>query len=67
MSESKSGQIDTVMHEDRLFPPSAEFSGKSRIGSMEAYETLWNEAKANPTAFWEKLAQEELHWFEPFN
>ena len=66
MSESKSGQIDTVMQEDRLFPPTAEFAAKSRIGSMQAYESLWNEAKADPTAFWEKLAKEELHWFEPF-
>ena len=43
MSEAKSGQIDTVMQESRLFPPSAEFASKSRIGSMEAYNKLWNE------------------------
>lgn len=67
MSESKSGQIDTVMHEDRLFPPSLEFAAKSRVGSMQAYEDLWNEAKADPTAFWENLAATELHWFEPFS
>ena len=65
-SASQSGQIDTVMHESRLFPPSAEFAAKSRIGSMEAYEKLWNEAKDDPTAFWDKLAKEELHWFEPY-
>ncbi len=67
MSDSKSGQIDSVMQEDRLFPPSAEFSAKSRVGSMEAYEKLWNEAKENPVEFWEKLAKDELHWFEPFS
>ena len=66
MSESKSGQIDTVMQESRLFPPSAEFAAKSRIGSMAAYEELWNEARSDPTAFWDKLAKEELHWFEPY-
>ncbi len=67
MSDNKSGQIDTVMQEDRLFPPTTEFASKSRIGSVEAYEQLWNEAKADPPAFWEKLAKEELHWFEPFS
>ena len=66
MSDSKSGQIDTVMHEDRLFPPTAEFASKSLIGSPEAYEALWNEAKDDPIAFWDKLAKEELHWFEPY-
>ena len=66
MSESSGGQIDTVMQEDRLFPPSADFAGKSRIGSMDAYQQLWDEAKQDPTAFWGKLAKEELHWHEPF-
>ena len=27
------GQIDTVMHEERLFPPPAEFAAKAKIGS----------------------------------
>lgn len=60
------GQIDTVMQEDRLFPPSAEFSSKSVIGSMAVYEALYAEAKANPEKFWGDLAREELHWFKPF-
>ncbi len=60
------GQIDTVMQEDRLFPPSAEFSGASVIGSMAVYEALYAEAKANPEKFWGDLAREELHWFKPF-
>jgi len=67
MSESTSGQIDTVMIEDRLFPPSEEFASKCAIGSMEAYQTLYDEAKANPEAFWDKLAKAELHWFKPYD
>ena len=65
MSESGSS-IDTVMHEDRLFPPSADFAARSRIGSAEAYQQLWDEAKADPIAFWDRLAKDELHWFEPY-
>ena len=60
-----SGQLDTVMHEARLFPPSEAFAAKARIGSPEAYEALWNEAAADPIAFWDKYAQ-ELHWFKPY-
>jgi len=60
------GQIENVMHETRLFPPPAEFAAKARIGSLEAYEKMWNEAAADPPAFWGKLA-EELHWFRPFD
>jgi acetyl-CoA synthetase len=61
-----SGQIDTVMHESRLFPPSAEFSAKARIKSLAEYEELWNRAKADPVKFWSDIAREELHWFKPF-
>jgi len=67
MSENTGGQIDNVMHETRLFPPSEEFAAQSKIGSMAAYQELYDEAKADPEAFWGKLAQEELHWFKPFD
>jgi len=66
MSSVSTGQIDTVMHEDRLFPPAPEFSARARIGSLQAYQQLYDEAKADPEAFWARLAREELHWFQPF-
>jgi len=61
-----SGQLDTVMREERLFPPPAEFAAKANIGSLAAYQALWKEAAADPEAFWGKLAS-ELHWFKPFD
>ncbi|MCE9528324.1 MAG: AMP-binding protein, partial [Planctomycetales bacterium] len=61
-----SGQIDTVMHEDRLFPPSEEFCAKALIGSKAAYEQLYEAAKKDPDKFWGDLARKELHWFKPF-
>jgi len=67
MSENTSGQIDTVMTEDRLFPPSEEFASQASIGSMDAYQQVYDEAKADPIAFWDKLAKEELHWFKPYD
>ncbi|MEW4451629.1 acetate--CoA ligase [Bremerella sp. JC817] len=66
MSDGKTGQIDNVMHESRLFPPSEEFASKAQIKSIEDYEKIWNEAKADLPAFWDKFAKEELHWFEPY-
>ena len=66
MAEDKSGQIDTVMKEERLFPPPKAFAEKARIGSMEEYERLWKEAADDTEGFWGKLAG-ELHWFKPFD
>jgi acetyl-CoA synthetase len=66
MPEPSNGQLDTVMQESRLFPPPAEFAKRARIKSMDEYQRLWDEAAADPPAFWAKLAKEELHWFHPF-
>jgi acetyl-CoA synthetase len=66
MSEHGDGQIDTVMVEHRLFPPSTEFSAQARIPSMQAYQELYDHAAADPEAFWAAEAREHLHWFKPF-
>jgi len=66
MSDGASGQIDNVMQEDRLFPPSAEFSAQAGISSMEQYQQLYDAAKDDPDTFWGEAARDELHWFEPF-
>jgi acetyl-CoA synthetase len=34
---------------------------------MKAYQALYDEAKADPAAFWAKLAREELTWFKDFD
>ena len=41
MSENASGQIDTVMTEERLFTPSDEFASKSAIGWRAAAATRY--------------------------
>ena len=69
MSEQQSqssGDIDTVMVENRLFPPSPEFSQAARIKSLEEYQELYDTAAKDPEAFWAAEAREHLHWFEPF-
>jgi acetyl-CoA synthetase len=58
---SDSQKIDSLLSEDRRFPPSAEFAA-SAIGSAELYER----AKADRLGFWADQARELLHWHTPF-
>jgi acetyl-CoA synthetase len=66
MSQASSGRVDTVMQESRLFPPSPDFSSRARIGSAEQYQQMWEQARDDLEGFWDKLAREHLHWFEPY-
>ena len=59
--------IESVLQEQRVFEPSEAFSKTARIPSMEAYQKLYDEAAADPAAFWAKLAEEELDWFEKWD
>jgi acetyl-CoA synthetase len=58
--------IESVMHENRIFEPSAAFKQQATIGSMQAYQTLCNEAENDYEGFWAKLARELLVWHKPF-
>ncbi|HEX4415214.1 MAG TPA: acetate--CoA ligase [Lacipirellulaceae bacterium] len=62
-----SGGLDSVMQEKRLFAPPAEFASRARVKSLAEYQSLWDEAAADPPRFWADLAREELHWFKPFD
>ena len=66
MAEIPCRQIDTVMHETRVFPPPAEFAARARIKSFEEYQKLWDYAASDLQRFWSELARDELHWFTPF-
>jgi acetyl-CoA synthetase len=59
--------ISTVMIEKRLFAPPAEFAAQARIKSLQEYQQLYDQAAANPEAFWEEQARTYLHWFQPFS
>ena len=55
--------IESVMHEARVFPPAKNFAEQAHVGSMEELERLRAEATADPEGFWARMA-EELHWFK---
>ncbi len=58
--------IESVMHENRVFAPSAEFVKSANVSGMDAYHQLCAEASADYQGFWAKLARELLVWNKPF-
>jgi acetyl-CoA synthetase len=61
-----SGNITSMLHEERVFPPSKEFSRKARIKSPAEYRKLYRESIRNPERFWGRQAKQELVWFKPW-
>jgi acetyl-CoA synthetase len=53
--------IDSLMHEERRFPPSDEFVAQ-RVATPELYE----QASADRLGFWADQARNLLHWHKPF-
>jgi acetyl-CoA synthetase len=53
--------IDSVLREDRVFPPPAEFSRRARIASRAQYDALYRRALEDPERFWAEMA-ERLRW-----
>jgi acetyl-CoA synthetase len=61
-----SSQIESVLIEKRLFPPSAAFVKQANISGMDAYRKMAAEAEKDFEGFWAKLAKEHLLWQKPF-
>src|SRR5215213_4386950 len=57
---------NSVLQENRVFPPSKAFSAKAHIKSMAHYRKLYNESIRTPDKFWGKQAKQELVWFKPW-
>ncbi len=58
--------LDSTLHEHRVFPPPAEFAAKAHVKSLEEYETLYRRSIQDPQRFWAEIAS-ELHWFAPWS
>ena len=59
--------IESVLQEERVFPPPESFSERAHITSMAELERLRAEAAADPEAFWARMAETELHWFKTWD
>jgi acetyl-CoA synthetase len=58
--------IESVLHESRVFEPSAEFVKQANISGMAAYQALAAEAEKDHAGFWARQARENLNWHKPF-
>ena len=58
--------IESVLHERRIFPPSAKATADAAISGMDAYKALTSEAERDYGGFWARLARETLSWHKPF-
>jgi acetyl-CoA synthetase len=60
-----STDFKSILVENRVFPPSADFQSKARISSMDEYKKLWQESIDQPEVFWSREAS-ELSWQKPW-
>ncbi|MDB5945689.1 MAG: acsA, partial [Ramlibacter sp.] len=58
--------IESVLVENRVFPPPAAAVKAARVSGMEAYDALCAEADRDFHGFWARLARENLVWTRPF-
>ena len=58
--------ITCMLHEERIFPPLEAFQARAKVKSVEEYEALRQEAKADPDKFWAKQARQFLKWEKDF-
>src|SRR5262244_3557422 len=58
--------IESVLQEDRLFPPSPDFVKQANVSGMAAYQALCDEAERDFEGCWARLARENLAWHKPF-
>src|SRR5579863_2842119 len=65
MTPTTTTDIQSTLHEHRVFDPPPEFSSRAHIRSMADYERLYEEADRDPESFWARIAS-ELDWFEPW-
>ncbi|HLJ38929.1 MAG TPA: acetate--CoA ligase [Steroidobacteraceae bacterium] len=57
--------IESALIEQRKFPPSQEFTARSRVKPRDL-ETLRKRAAEDNVGFWSDLAAQELSWHRPF-
>nr|WP_315185269.1 acetate--CoA ligase [uncultured Albidiferax sp.] len=61
-----SSAIESVLIENRVFPPSEAMQKSARISGMDGYNALCAEAASDFEGFWARLARENVLWNKPF-
>jgi len=58
--------MESLLREDRVFPPPPEFSAQAHVKSLAEYERLYAQSIADPETFWANAAR-DLDWFSPWS
>lgn len=58
--------IESVLHENRSFPPNDKFQGLANVSGLDAYHALCARAEADYEQHWAALARENIAWHQPF-
>jgi len=58
--------FDSILNEERVFPPPKGFSRLAQIKSLAQYRKLYRESVQSPEKFWSRQAKAELVWFKPW-
>jgi acetyl-CoA synthetase len=66
-TRNPSSNIESVLVENRVFPPAESVVQGARISGMAAYDALCAEAERDFEGYWARLARENLAWTKPFN
>src|SRR5260370_2281611 len=66
LADLQASSIDSILQEQRSFPPPPEFTQQAHIKSLEEYERLYKESMDDPDKFWSRIAN-ELHWFKKWD
>ena len=62
MADTDQQTLDTLLQEDRTFPPPPEFARAALVSDPEVYAR----AEADPEGYWADWAR-QLHWFQPWS
>jgi acetyl-CoA synthetase len=60
--ERATPEIESLLHEERMFPSPPDFARQAQIRSMEEYHALAAEAEQDYEGYWARHADRELHW-----
>jgi acetyl-CoA synthetase len=59
--------IESVLQENRVFPPNSAFVEQANVPGMDTYRKLCAAAEQDFDGFWAKLARDNVLWHKPFS
>ncbi len=62
MAQARKG-IDSLMTEERTFPPPASIKAKAYVNSFQRYQKMWEQSINDPDGFWLEQAK-NVTWFK---